>query len=253
MVDTDPSNYNLFLDFLDTLSGVGFRNIDRNHPLMMELEEIMEARNQFFYIGDLMQMKILFSSRGSLRMIGIEPGELNLNQFMELTHPDELQRLCLGRTLVIKLGQELYQAERGTRLLSTNFRMRNPSGEYSHIIVQCYFMYSPGPTKCVYFLKLHTNVDWYKRKKQKFHYYLGEDLSMFRYPDKELMETGILLSEREFEIIKLVAEGLNSEQIAEKLFLSINTVHTHRTNMLKKTGKENTSDLIFILKERVLK
>ena len=38
----------------------------------------------------------------------------------------------------------------------------------------------------------------------------------------------------------------------EKLFLSINTVHTHRTNMLKKTGKEHISDLIYNFKERGL-
>ena len=47
---------------------------------------------------------------------------------------------------------------------------------------------------------------------------------------------GNIFSEREFEIIKLVNEGLDSEHIAEKLFLSKHTVNTHRKNILDKSG-----------------
>jgi DNA-binding CsgD family transcriptional regulator len=85
--------------------------------------------------------------------------------------------------------------------------------------------------------------------KHGFHYYLGEDLSYFRYPDEELLMTGSIFSDREFEIIKLVQEGFDSEQIAEKLFLSRHTVNTHRKNILEKTGKAHISDLIYSLKE----
>ena len=46
--------------------------------------------------------------------------------------------------------------------------------------------------------------------------------------------------------------GLNSEQIAEKLFLSKHTINTHRNNILTKTGKSHISDLIYELKERGL-
>lgn len=62
----------------------------------------------------------------------------------------------------------------------------------------------------------------------------------------------MLLSEREFEILKLVEQGYTSEKIAEKLFLSTNTVNTHRCNMLKKTGKDSISELILSFIERGL-
>jgi DNA-binding NarL/FixJ family response regulator len=62
--------------------------------------------------------------------------------------------------------------------------------------------------------------------------------------------TGNIFSVREFEIIKLVQDGLDSEQIAGKLFLSKHTVDTHRKNILEKTGKAHISDLIYYLKER---
>lgn len=52
------------------------------------------------------------------------------------------------------------------------------------------------------------------------------------------------LSKREVEIVKLLAEGLTSLQIADKLFIAEHTVKTHRKNILRKTGASNTSQLV---------
>src|SRR5690606_7171578 len=51
----------------------------------------------------------------------------------------------------------------------------------------------------------------------------------------------ISLSEREMQIIKLIAEGLTNTQIAEELFLSNHTINTHRKNILSKLGVKNTA------------
>lgn len=226
--------------------------IDRDHPLLVELEERMERNNQFFYIADVIQMNILFASKGSTKMIGIEPEELTFYQFMEITHPHDIQRLNLGRPMIVKMAQDLFSVEDGFSFLSTDFRMRNPSGSYSNILIQGYLVYTTIPRKTVFFLKVHTNIDWWRKKDYGFHYFMGEDLSYFKYPDNELLNKGMLISKREFEVLKLVEQGLSSEQIAQKLFLSVNTIHTHRCNMLKKTGKESVSDLIYSFKERGL-
>lgn len=61
------------------------------------------------------------------------------------------------------------------------------------------------------------------------------------------------LGKREIEIIRLISEGLTSDQIAEKLFISIHTVKTHRKNILRKTGMHNTPDLIaFAINEQLI-
>jgi len=52
------------------------------------------------------------------------------------------------------------------------------------------------------------------------------------------------LSEREIEIIKLLAEGLSSNQIGDRLFISQHTVKTHRKNILRKLELHNTSELV---------
>lgn len=52
------------------------------------------------------------------------------------------------------------------------------------------------------------------------------------------------LSEREIEILELLAEGLSSPQIADRLFLSVHTVRTHRKNIIKKLGLAGGYELL---------
>jgi DNA-binding NarL/FixJ family response regulator len=52
------------------------------------------------------------------------------------------------------------------------------------------------------------------------------------------------LSQREIQIIRLSAEGLTASQIAEKTFLSVHTVNTHRQRIYAKMEVRNISDMI---------
>lgn len=54
----------------------------------------------------------------------------------------------------------------------------------------------------------------------------------------------IVLSGRENEVIKLVAEGHTNAKIAELLFLSNHTVNTHRKNIMAKLGVKNTAGIV---------
>ncbi|MEO9532758.1 MAG: response regulator transcription factor [Crocinitomicaceae bacterium] len=61
----------------------------------------------------------------------------------------------------------------------------------------------------------------------------------------------VMLSEREQEIITLIAEGMTNAAISEKLFLSKHTVNTHRKNIMAKLGVKNTAGIVmYAVKER---
>jgi DNA-binding CsgD family transcriptional regulator len=63
-----------------------------------------------------------------------------------------------------------------------------------------------------------------------------------------------LLSRRELTILELVASGNNSEQIGKALTITKTTVQTHRRNMLRKTGLNNTQQLVgWGYREKLLK
>lgn len=69
-------------------------------------------------------------------------------------------------------------------------------------------------------------------------------------PDKSLSQSELidskkaLLTEREIEILKLIAEGLSNKEIGDQLFISHRTVDTHRTNLMKKLEVNNIAGLI---------
>ncbi len=52
------------------------------------------------------------------------------------------------------------------------------------------------------------------------------------------------LTDRELEILKLVAQGLTNKEIAEQLFISHRTVDTHRTNLMRKLNVNNVAGLV---------
>jgi DNA-binding NarL/FixJ family response regulator len=54
----------------------------------------------------------------------------------------------------------------------------------------------------------------------------------------------VIVSERENEIIVLIAEGMTNAQIAEYLFLSNHTINTHRKNIMAKLGVKNTAGIV---------
>ena len=248
----ENQDYSLFYQFIETFAPGGFKNIDRNHSLLQELEEITEANNQFFHVADLIQAKVIWASKRSSKMIGIDPEELNAFHFIEATHPDDLYKHSLGREKMFAFANDIYRAGKGNALLSINIRIRNSDGEYPDLLFQLYFFYSEVPHKSCFLFQVHTDISSFKHRKDGYHYYVGNDFSNFRYPDDNLLKIGNPLSNREFEIIKLIASGLNSEQVAEKIFVSPFTINTHRRNILLKTGKDTIAELIFDFKDQGL-
>lgn len=55
------------------------------------------------------------------------------------------------------------------------------------------------------------------------------------------------ITKREMEIIKLMAKGLNTPQLAEHLFLSYNTIENHKRNLRKKTGAKTSVEMMNIV------
>ena len=247
---TSNQNYGLFLRFFEAYAPVGFKGIDPADPLMAELEDMMERNDQFFYIGALTKLEVLYVSKRSFQMMGVKPEELHPEHFFHASHPDDLNRARLGRIRLFKMAYNVSVAEGGCSIISSNYRMRNAQGNFFNMLIQFCVFYRKLPYESVFFIKVHTNIDWCTKLKYGYHFYTGNDLSYFRYPDKEMLMVGVPFSNRELEIIHLIESGLNSYQIAEKLFLSPQTVYTHRRNILKKSGKATLSEVIYDLKEQ---
>jgi len=57
-------------------------------------------------------------------------------------------------------------------------------------------------------------------------------------------KTAIVVTRREKEVLEHIAAGMTNNEIAQKMFISITTVETHRKNLLEKFSARNTAELV---------
>jgi DNA-binding NarL/FixJ family response regulator len=69
----------------------------------------------------------------------------------------------------------------------------------------------------------------------------------FQRNDQELQRLGI--SKREYEVLELIAQGHSNQEIAEKLFVSLNTVKTHSSNLFMKLDARRRTQAVLRAKE----
>jgi DNA-binding CsgD family transcriptional regulator len=231
-----PYSYSVFFDFIESYLPTGFLNISHNHAIIQKLNELMEENDQFFSVRNMSLIQYVFTSEGCKKLLGVEPGDVNSGLFLNSVHPDDFDRLGSGKVRMMKVTEKIYTAKAGNALMSYSLRIRNSEGVYKHLLGQSYFFHSDIPRKTVFMIQVVTDVSWCKKVNKDGHYYYGDDISLFKFPDENLLSKGSVLSKREIEIVKLIAEGLSSKEIAQKVFLSVNTVNTHRNNIIKKYG-----------------
>ena len=244
-----PYNYNIFFDFIESYLHSGFLSVHADDPIMQRLEEVMEENDQFLTVIHLEKIKHLYTSKQSNQILGVEPSQLNPAHFQSSVHPEDQHRLAWVNCQILKEEGKIFQKKRGSALLSYTLRFRNLSGNFVNFLGQDYLFYAGPPNEAVFGLRIVTNVEWCRLKNNCFHQYVGNTLSLFRFPDEDLLKIRTVYTVRELEIIKMIESGLSSKEIADKLFLSVHTVNTHRTNILEKAGKAQISGLIYELKE----
>lgn len=176
-------------------------------------------------------------------------------------------------------GKELFDllSQVQPDLVITDISLPDISGiEVASRIVKHY------PNMKVLMLSMHTNEEFIvKALKAGAHGYLPKDTSMDElleaiqtihqgehYFNKDISNiilkglanqakspedtTTDALTRREKEIVRLVVEGLSNKEIAEKLFISIRTVDSHKTNILQKLKLKSTVELVkFAIRNKI--
>jgi len=85
-------------------------------------------------------------------------------------------------------------------------------------------------------------IELTSKRETYFHPAVNEQV--FNYLRGKKIKSEDILSEREVEIIKCLAEGLNTKDIADQLFISEHTVKTHRRNIMHKMNVKTSAELV---------
>lgn len=215
-----------------------------NHHIVF-LKKMDSIDNSSISVFDLFKKQHVFVSENYSKMLGydLSKAEEQGNSFFDSkVHPaDFIHNLKLGIEL-IKLTLLVPVNERKDYKLVLDYRVLNGKGEYVRIIEQQQALELDRQGNV--WLALST-VDFSPDqdlsagpKSRLYNFKTGMIInSPVIHPDisKENM-----LSKREREVLKLVKGGMLSKEIAEKLFISVHTVNTHRQRILEKLNVDNS-------------
>lgn len=165
----------------------------------------------------------------------------------QIIHPDD--QLSYSRLVnkVWKALTDIPPTSQSNYKFSLDYRILKPSGDVTRILEQNTILQQDVHGQITHLLCVYSDITRWKNNYTQLAYLNSEveKQHFIFYSDNSsevIQETK--LSKRELQIVRLLSEGYNSKCIAEKLFISFNTVNTHRQNMIEKTKVKNTSGLI---------
>ncbi|MBL4625113.1 MAG: PAS domain-containing protein [Flavobacteriales bacterium] len=216
--------------------------LERLKPQKM-LDNFMEFGSQFMYIINNLDASVYYVSEGVERMLGVKPEDFSLKTLYGQIHPDdrkvafEISQTCVD----IAFKQNIPPLD---VVFVVDYRMKRSDGTYVRIHKRTTVLSTDDLGNMVFTLGMITDITKLKLTNDVRFYVTGSKAHTVTLPCLNAIERKYGLSQRERQIIQLLARGLSSNQIAKKLFLSESTVSTHRRNMKRKTGAKTTGELV---------
>jgi len=212
--------------------------VERYKDLLIRLEAI---DGNYHELMDLHRMQKVIHSQRLIHHLGYTTAEeTDANMY-----PEDLIRIFRIGSLYLRYGLALPPDVRKNYKLTNDYRIRTADGNTIRLIEQYIIVELDGKGNIWLTLSSITiSPDSDNNAPLKYrltNVTTGETLILAE-AEKKLIPSPI--SERELEVLVLVAQGKSSKQIADTLYISTNTVNTHRQHIIEKLGVSNTTEAI---------
>lgn len=216
------------------------------------LERLAEVENSSVAVLDLCQKKYVF-----LRSKFAVTADYNLNDvfamgpayYFSLIHPDDIPVILDTYKKSFAYILSLPIEERKDYKAILNFRIRNNKNTYIGVILQLVILEldQKGNIWLVLILDdiLPDKVKFNKVNRRLVNIKTGK-FCLFRNETQNNIKS--TLSSRELDILGLASKGFVSKEIADKLFVSVNTVNNHRQKILEKINATNITEAVTFAK-----
>lgn len=165
-------------------------------------------------------------------------------------HPEDQGFLGAAITLAVKIQEDMSVEEANAMRLNIYCRMLDANSEYRWVLIQFPQRYFDTNGKICSTLILTTDLSHLTVELKCTMTLIDPTENEFKFfsasVDTQKMAPLNLasISKREHEILLLMVKGLNSPQIAEKLFISYHTVENHKRNLRQKTNTKTSAELV---------
>lgn len=216
------------------------------------LDSKKEFSQYMVTLNNFDEMKAIYVSTGVSRLFGYSPQEYLDEEHFFYRGGTHLQPGYLLDTVrCVKHFQDLGQGRPATDVLfiSGGVSFQHKDGTQRRVISILRVVKIEGGTMPHIGIMVHHDVTELMKGDNYWIYQEMslEDSRLCRFYEKDNIENHFV-SQREQEVLRLIAKGHSSRSIAEELGISTATVSQHRKNMLKRTNSKDTSALIQICK-----
>ena len=211
------------------------------------LEHIALVENSSLTIYDIFQKRYVFVRNRFRELIDYDDekaAEEGYSFFFRLMHPDDISFVLDTCIRAIEFMMEVPAEQRKNFKTVFEFRLRNNHGKYIRFIQQMVNLeLDLKGNMWLILILMDVNPN-----QQDDKLLLRSTMNMKTGKVYQFTEVGnekqSQLSKREIEILGLIAKGLASKEIAEQLYLSVNTVNNHRQRIIEKMDVNNTSEAL---------
>jgi len=232
LLNVEPLCLNRLESLFELFQSLELKNIELKKELAF-YKTLINPPDTFIYINDLIQMKKVWSCDNYAILTGYtlkEAAAMGVDYFQSTYHDEDKQ--------IFLESKKNIEENPGTSIWHGVYRFRT---KYNTKL----WIYSVGKVlkydkKKRPWLALGIGINITEKIKNEMNFInlMQENFALKHQTIRKL------LSSREKEILKLLTNGYNSKEIADKLCLSKYTIETHRKNILKKTELNNTAELI---------
>jgi DNA-binding CsgD family transcriptional regulator len=212
-------------------------------------EDLTNFGSQFVYIFDFPRGEINYVSPGIQKIFSYEPGEVNLQFLYEKIHPDDRRAVCDATIDAIQGTIDNGMTSPGRLKFSVNYRFQKKDGSYLQVLRHQTVQQTDEQGNILRTTGIIVELGHLPEVNGVIGKLVDNKSGKVIYT-RSYSEKASIFSTREKEIILLLANGRKTDEIAEELFISPNTVSTHRKNMLKKYAVKNTAQLILFSKKQ---
>jgi len=231
-----------------------FRKEELDYSILKQhvrfLEELSVVQNSVVSIFDLAEMSHIYLSPNFSDLLGWDADKISspdndyINQRMhpeDMKHLNEVSWQFFG--LILRVDPKWREQMKYIKLIM-DYRTLGKENKYVRVIEQHMLLELDkygNAWLAMSVLDLSPDQDLTSLCRYRLVNTLTGEL--FHFPAMELIAEH-KLSFREKEILQLLGKGLISKQIADKLFISVNTVNTHRQRIIEKLNVSNTAEAV---------
>lgn len=220
----------------------------KNVAIGKYLAEMLAVGPFYYYVIHIGDNSLYHIHENLLHIHGGDQQPTHLHQIIELVHPDDLGFVVEAEKATIEEILKIGADNQLQLKASYCFRMRIADGSYRLFHHQAIHLSKDKKGRLSTALNIHTDISHITNANNKIVLVSGfngrTDYCQIDLSTRNIEAEIPRLSKREREILNLLAQGLSSKQIANKLFISSLTVCTHRRNLLKKTRTSSTGCLV---------